>query len=89
MGSDDGGIKNGKRFVYRMEGFNDEWMKTSAISSDITYMGLPAGDYTLCVRMLNDDGTMARMPQLQEVAKRFGLKIVTIKDWYTIWQKSP
>ncbi|MBR4176310.1 MAG: bifunctional 3,4-dihydroxy-2-butanone-4-phosphate synthase/GTP cyclohydrolase II [Bacteroidales bacterium] len=32
------------------------------------------------IEIINDDGTMARMPQLQEVAKKFGLKIVTIKD---------
>ena len=29
---------------------------------------------------MNEDGTMARMPQLQQVAKEFGLKIITIKD---------
>jgi 3,4-dihydroxy 2-butanone 4-phosphate synthase/GTP cyclohydrolase II len=29
---------------------------------------------------MNADGTMARMPQLQEVAREFGLKIITIKD---------
>ena len=32
------------------------------------------------IEILNEDGTMARMPQLQEVAVRFGLKIITIKD---------
>jgi len=37
----------------------------------------PAG---ALIEIINDDGTMARMPQLQEVAKRFDLKIVTIKD---------
>lgn len=37
----------------------------------------PAG---ALIEIINDDGTMARMPQLQEVAKRFNLKIVTIKD---------
>ncbi len=37
----------------------------------------PAG---ALIEIINDDGTMARMPQLQEVAKRFGLKIITIKD---------
>ncbi len=37
----------------------------------------PAG---ALIEIINDDGTMARMPQLQEVAKRFGMKIVTIKD---------
>ena len=37
----------------------------------------PAG---ALIEIINADGTMARMPQLQEVAKKFGLKIVTIKD---------
>ncbi len=32
------------------------------------------------IEILNEDGTMARMPQLQEFAKREGLKIITIKD---------
>jgi len=32
------------------------------------------------IEIMNEDGTMARMPQLQEVAKKFGLKIITIKD---------
>ena len=32
------------------------------------------------IEILNEDGTMARMPQLKEVAARFGLRIITIKD---------
>ena len=32
------------------------------------------------IEIMNEDGTMARMPQLQQVAKEFGLKIITIKD---------
>lgn len=32
------------------------------------------------IEIMNEDGTMARMPQLQEVAHKFGLKIITIKD---------
>ena len=32
------------------------------------------------IEIMNEDGTMARMPQLQEVAKEYGLKIITIKD---------
>ena len=32
------------------------------------------------IEILNDDGTMARMPQLQEFAQREGLHIITIKD---------
>jgi len=32
------------------------------------------------VEIMNDDGTMARLPQLIEVARKFDFKIVTIKD---------
>ena len=32
------------------------------------------------IEILNEDGTMARMPQLKEVARRHGLKIITIRD---------
>lgn len=37
----------------------------------------PAG---VLVEILNEDGTMARMPDLEKVADRFGLKIISIKD---------
>lgn len=32
------------------------------------------------IEIMNEDGTMARMPQLLEVAKQFDLKVITIKD---------
>ena len=32
------------------------------------------------VEILNDDGTMARLPQLFKIAKKFDLKIISIKD---------
>lgn len=37
----------------------------------------PAG---VLVEIMNDDGTMARLPQLLEIAKKFDLKIISIKD---------
>lgn len=37
----------------------------------------PAG---LIVEVLNEDGSMARLPQLMEIAKRFDLKIISIED---------
>ncbi len=37
----------------------------------------PAG---ILVEILNEDGTMARLPQLVKVAKRFGLKLISIED---------
>jgi 3,4-dihydroxy 2-butanone 4-phosphate synthase/GTP cyclohydrolase II len=37
----------------------------------------PAG---VIVEIMNEDGTMARLPQLKEIAKKFDLKLVSIKD---------
>jgi 3,4-dihydroxy 2-butanone 4-phosphate synthase/GTP cyclohydrolase II len=37
----------------------------------------PAG---VLVEIMNDDGTMARLPQLMEIAKKFDFKIISIKD---------
>jgi 3,4-dihydroxy 2-butanone 4-phosphate synthase / GTP cyclohydrolase II len=37
----------------------------------------PAG---VLVEIMNEDGTMARLPQLEEVAKHFDFKIISIKD---------
>ncbi|HIE15659.1 MAG TPA: 3,4-dihydroxy-2-butanone-4-phosphate synthase, partial [Bacteroidales bacterium] len=46
---------------------------------DLTRMaGLTPGG--ALVEIMNDDGTMARLPQLIKIAKKFNLKIITIKD---------
>jgi len=37
----------------------------------------PAG---ALVEIMNEDGTMARLPELMEIAKKFDLKIISIKD---------
>lgn len=37
----------------------------------------PAG---ALVEIMNEDGSMARLPQLQQIAQKFGLKIISIKD---------
>lgn len=37
----------------------------------------PAG---VLVEIMNEDGTMARLPELMEVARKFDLKIISIKD---------
>ena len=77
MASDNGGVNNSTRFVYQLNGFNDKWIKTTAINPDITYMSLPSGSYTLCVRMLKDDGTMGDVESQ--------LKITIGSPWYFSW----
>jgi 3,4-dihydroxy 2-butanone 4-phosphate synthase/GTP cyclohydrolase II len=37
----------------------------------------PAG---VLVEIMNDDGTMARLPELYQIAKQFGIRLITIKD---------
>jgi 3,4-dihydroxy 2-butanone 4-phosphate synthase/GTP cyclohydrolase II len=37
----------------------------------------PAG---ALIEILNEDGTMARMPELMEISKKFGIKIISIRD---------
>jgi 3,4-dihydroxy 2-butanone 4-phosphate synthase/GTP cyclohydrolase II len=37
----------------------------------------PAG---VCCEIMNEDGTMARLPQLEEIARKFDLKIISVAD---------
>ena len=32
------------------------------------------------IEIMNEDGTMARLPQLKEISKKFGLKLISIQD---------
>ena len=77
MASDNGGVNNATRFIYQLKGFNDKWIKTTAVNPDITYMSLPSGSYTLCVRMLKDDGTMGEQES--------ELDIIIESPWYLSW----
>ena len=78
MGSNAGSIANTKRFVYMLEGFNESWVRTSDLNPNITYNSLRAGDYTLRVRMLNDDGTFGQEEATLEITIRPSL-------WRTRW----
>jgi 3,4-dihydroxy 2-butanone 4-phosphate synthase/GTP cyclohydrolase II len=51
---------------------------TEAVVDLCSLAGLyPAG---ALVEIMNDDGTMARLPELMKIASQFGLKVVSIKD---------
>ena len=51
---------------------------TEAVVDLSRLAGLYAGG--ALVEIMNDDGTMARLPELMQIAKKFNLKIVSIKD---------
>ena len=71
-------VNNRKRFAYKLEGFNENWVKTSELNPNITYNSLRAGTYTLCVRILNGDGTLGEEESQLEITIRPPL-------WRTRW----
>lgn len=63
-------VNNRKRFAYKLEGFNDNWVRTSPLNPNITYNSLRAGTYTLYVRILNGDGTLGEEESQLEITIR-------------------
>ena len=78
LASDNGEALSSARFVYKLDGFNEKWVKTTAINPNISYNSLHHGNYTLCVRMLNEDGTPG------EVESRLEITILP-PIWRTRW----
>ncbi len=65
-------LKSKERGVLRRAGHTEAAVDFSVIA------GLKPGG--ALVEIMNEDGTMARLPELMIVAKNFNLKLVTIKD---------
>lgn len=65
-------LKAKSRGVLRRAGHTEAAVDLSRMA------GLKPGG--VLVEILNEDGTMARLPQLMEVAQNFNLKIISIKD---------
>ena len=63
-------INNHKRFAYKLEGFNENWVKTSELNPNITYNSLRAGSYTLRVRILNEDGSLGTEESVLDITIR-------------------
>ena len=53
---------------------------TEAATDLARLAGFPYPHGAVLVEIMNDDGTMARLPDLIEVAKKFDLKLICIKD---------
>ncbi len=65
-------LKAKKQGVLRRAGHTEAAMDLTRLA------GLKPGG--VLVEIMNQDGTMARLPELMEIARTFGLKIITIKD---------
>ncbi len=78
LASNSGEIHNRSRFIYKMAGYNEDWMRTEEVNPNITYQSLRAGHYYLCVRMMNDDGTIGKEESRIDISIRPPL-------WRTRW----
>ena len=65
-------LKSRNRGVLRRSGHTEATVDLTKLA------GLPPGG--VLVEIMSEDGTMARLPELMDIAKRFNLKIITIKD---------
>jgi signal transduction histidine kinase/DNA-binding response OmpR family regulator len=48
------------RFLYRLDGFSDKWLLTQEDQSSLTFTSLPAGHYTLNVRVVDRNGVVGK-----------------------------
>jgi 3,4-dihydroxy 2-butanone 4-phosphate synthase/GTP cyclohydrolase II len=53
---------------------------TEAAEDLVRLAGFPPPHGGVLVEIMNDDGTMARLPELIEIAKKFDFKLISIKD---------
>ncbi|MBL7744541.1 MAG: bifunctional 3,4-dihydroxy-2-butanone-4-phosphate synthase/GTP cyclohydrolase II [Chitinophagaceae bacterium] len=53
---------------------------TEAATDLARLAGFPPPYGSVLVEIMNDDGTMARLPELEAVAKKFDFKLISIKD---------
>ncbi|ELR71671.1 GGDEF domain protein [Fulvivirga imtechensis AK7] len=66
------------QYAYMMEGFNEDWINTSADKRFVTYTNLAPGRYTFKVKATNNDGIWAEEPAKLAI-------IVTPPFWLTSW----
>ena len=65
MGTNQGIADNNVQFSYRLEGFSDNWITTNPNDPNISFTGLPAGTYTLVVKISGDDAGKAAESRLR------------------------
>lgn len=76
MGTNQGLADNNVQFTYRLEGFSDNWITTNPNDPNISFTGLPAGTYTLVVKISGDDA---------EKAAESRLEIIIEPPFYATW----
>lgn len=66
------------RYLYMLEGFNDEWLTADASLHRVTYTNLAPGSYTLKVKAINSDGLVGQQESTLEI-------VIRPPFWMTPW----
>lgn len=66
-----------QQYAYKLEGYNNGWIKTPPGQRVATFANLPAGRYTFMVKASNDDGVWSSEPAL--------LDFTILPPWWKTW----
>ncbi len=77
LATDKGDVHNRTRLAYCLHGFNDQWHYTDDILPNVSYTGLPSGNYIFEARILQEDGTLS--------GDSCRLNIRISPPWYRSW----
>ena len=77
LATDNGEAHNRTRFAYRLLGFNNQWLYADVSQPTVTYTGLPSGNYTFELCILQEDGMLDEQP--------YRLSIEVLPPWYRSW----
>jgi len=65
------------RYTYKLEGFDKDWLPTTAQRRLATYTNLDPGDYVFRVRATNNDGLWSD--------KQVALQVTVLPPWWKTW----
>lgn len=67
------------QYFYKLQGFNDQWVKTNSSRRWANYTGLAPGNYTFFLESTNNDGLISRSKDMVE------LQIEILPPYYETW----
>lgn len=59
--------QNDLKYVYLLEGFNDDWIETDAKHRSVTFTNIPFGQYLFKVKVKNEDGFWNEEPLVLKI----------------------
>ncbi|MDF9831071.1 two-component regulator propeller domain-containing protein [Parabacteroides sp. PF5-6] len=66
------------RYLYKLEGFNDQWLEADKNSRRVTYTNLNPGNYTFILKAISENGDDSEFPIFLKIK-------IEPPFWQTIW----